>query len=116
MPFEPGVIQNPRGRPHKTQQQKDFECKCRDWSALYAFDKLKKWTENENPKVATWALSELLNRGFGKSAETSYIETNVTQQLSIGPEEIRTRINELISGEETKAIGFDGENAVEPTE
>ena len=94
MGFEKG---NPGGgRPRKTEQQKAFEAKCRDWSALYAFDRLKGWSDSENPKVATWALGELLNRGFGKPVETSVVEAYVTPEAGSTISELAAGIAELI--------------------
>lgn len=78
MPFEKGKSGNPGGRPPKSQAQVIFEEKCRNWAALFAFDKLKKCADSPDPKASHAATKEILDRAFGKSVETSVIDANVT--------------------------------------
>lgn len=114
MGYRPGETGNPGGRPAKTQQQRDFEAKCRDWSALYAFDKLKGWVDHENPKVATWALSELLNRGFGKSVETSVIDATVTPLAGKSAEDLAREAADLLGLGAGEGCGVPPAGQVDP--
>lgn len=111
--FEPGKSGNPRGRPAKTQQQRDFEAKCAGYSALYAFDKLKAWIDGEDKKVAQWAMSEMLNRGFGKPVETAYVEANLTTEIGASPDEIAGAIADLIGPAVGSGGGGSQENPVD---
>jgi len=55
---------NPAGRPKKTQAQIEFETKCQNWSAEHALRKRTELAENIKPKVAIWALNEILDRAL----------------------------------------------------
>src|SRR3990167_2198627 len=94
MGFETGRSGNPGGRPRKSEQQIRFEQRCRDWSDLYAFNKLKDHAEHKDAKVFMWAISELLSRGFGKPTES--VEAHVTGDIGAGVDEIRSGIAALV--------------------
>ena len=111
--FEPGKSGNPRGRPAKTQQQKDFEYKCANYSALYAYDKLKAWIDGDDKKVAQWAMSEMLNRGFGKPVETAYVEASVTSEVGASPESIAGAIADIIGSPARASGGGDSKDSVD---
>ena len=95
------------GRKNKTPQQILFEEKCRDWSALHAFKRLEAWVNSKDPKVSCWALGQMLDRGFGKPVETSFVDAYVTAERGIGVEEIREQFAAIAGSREAKAIGVD---------
>lgn len=108
MPFERGKSGNPGGRPRKSEQQVNFEEKCRNWAALYAFDKLKKLADSEDEKAIQWATKELLDRGFGKSVETSVVEAHVTSDTGSTVEALADELAQVIGGAEAEGGGHVG--------
>lgn len=112
--FERGKSGNPGGRPKKSEQQIRFEQRCRDWNDLNAFNYLAKHADAEDKDVFKWAISELLNRGFGKAVETQVIEADVTTHASPSIADLEREAAELLGGGEVKGGSVDGAGPLEP--
>lgn len=114
MAFEKGKSGNPGGRPPKSQQQIDFEYKCRNWASLFAFEKLKKCADSADPKASHAATKEILDRAFGKSVETSVIDAHVAPIAGSSVEELAGGIADII-GKPKDGIGeVAGKTEVDP--
>ena len=119
MGFEIGNRANPGGRPRKTDEQIKFERQCREHSALFAIDNLKRWEKGDNPVASLAATREMLDRGFGRAVDV--IEANVTSECSPRLEDVRSEIAALLaiggnpSGpSDSKAPVDSGERAADP--
>ncbi len=104
--FEVGHPGGP-GRPRKTEEQIKFERQCREWAALFALDKLKRAADGDNPTAALAATREILDRGFGKSVETSVIDAYVAPQTGSSVEDLAGELASLVPGAEAKGVGAD---------
>lgn len=113
MLYEKGRSGNPGGRPRKTQEQIDFERKCREWGTLFALDKLKKAADSGKAMEIIAAVKEILDRGFGKSEQIQYSEVNVTTENTPNSSELVSRGEDLLRGSPegnrpvVRAIGVD---------
>lgn len=96
MPFKPGQSGNPSGARVKSEEQRQFEAKCREWCRLFAFDKLKRAVDSRDPKRQDWAVEAMLNRAFGKPVETSVIDASITAETGSGAEELAREAAALI--------------------
>lgn len=96
MPFEKGNRANPGGRPRKTQEQLDFERKCREWAQLFALDNLKRAAKSTKAMESIAATKEILDRGFGKPEVVQYSEVNVTAESGSSAGEIEAGIADVI--------------------
>lgn len=96
MSFEKGKSGNPGGRPKKSQEQLDFERKCREYASLFSIERLKKWAQSENAMASMAALKEIHDRGFGKSEAVSYVEANVTAPSGFSAQELAERGAKLL--------------------
>lgn len=109
MAFEKGKSGNPGGRPAKSQQQIDFEYKCRNWGSLFGFDKLKKAADSEDEKLSLAATKELLDRGFGKSVETSIVDAYVAPQTGSTAKALEDELAALVPEPADKGAGNDSQ-------
>lgn len=114
MGFEKGNRANPGGRPKKTDEQIKFERQCREWASLFALDKLKRTADGENPTASLAATREILDRGFGKSVETSVIDAYVAPATGSSVEDLAGELGSLIPGEKAESGGPDKPDQVEP--
>lgn len=84
----------------KSKIQCEFERKCREfmekegWAGLLSLAK--------NPKTKAWALTEMMNRGFGKPKESVDV---TSREFESSPESLEAEIIDLISGEAVKGTG-----------
>lgn len=117
MPFQKGDAWNGNagGRLRKTEEQKAFERKCREWAKLFALDKLKKAADSEKAGESLAAVKEILDRGFGKSEQISYVdlETNASDNLSLGLADARRIVREALAGSFPASPNGDAENTVD---
>ena len=113
MAYAKGQSGNPGGRPRKSEEQITFERKCREWAALFALDKLKRAADSENPAQSVAAVKEILDRGFGKSVETSIIDASVTPQTGVSVEDLSREIAALVGGGQDQGGGADSPPAVD---
>ena len=77
----------------RSKIQCDFEKKCREFMEKEGWDGLVKLARN--PKTQTFALVEMMNRGFGKPKESLDV-TN--REAESNPESLEAEITELIAG------------------
>lgn len=106
MGFQKGHPGGP-GRPRKTEQQIRFEQRCRDWSDLNAFNYLAKHADSEEKDIFRWAISELLNRGFGKPVETQVIDAEITGPSGSSVEDLSREIADALGGAAVESGGVD---------
>ncbi len=74
--FKPGQSGNPGGRP---KMPEDMRQMLREAGPELA-RKLLAYTEHANPKIAMWAITEALNRAYGKPEAMSKVELTGTNQ------------------------------------
>ena len=68
--FISGVSGNPSGRPKVDPEVREIlKAACPD-----AARELVKYIHNKNPKIAIWAITEILNRVYGKPEVMSKVE------------------------------------------
>ena len=68
--FKPGQSGNPGGRPKMPEEMRQI---LRAAGAELA-RKLLAYTEHSNPKIAMWAITEALDRAYGKPEVMSKVE------------------------------------------
>ena len=72
-PFKPGQSGNPGGRPKMPEEMRQI---LREAGPELA-RKLLAYTEHSNPKIAMWAITEALDRGYGKPVQAQDISFDV---------------------------------------
>ncbi len=70
--FLKGVSGNPSGR---TKIPKEIIEEIRN-ACPHAVERLISYVDNKNPKIAMWAITELLDRGYGKPAQSVNMDMN----------------------------------------
>lgn len=79
-PFPKGVSGNPGGRP-KTDPEVKAILKA---AAPDAARRLVEMMYNENPKIAMWAITDILDRTQGKAIQEQTVNMDVTGFLDVG--------------------------------
>ena len=108
MPFKPGNNANPGGRPRKTKEQVELEKRCQEYVATDGWKALKEMANHRDVKVKQWAISTILDRGFGKPTEV--LDVTTRDESIYSPESIAESITELIAGEAAKGDGVSQPN------
>jgi hypothetical protein len=103
MPFKPGNNANPGGRPRKTKEQVELEKRCQEYMAKEGWVALLEMAKHRDAKVKQWALSTMLDRGFGKPTEV--LDVTTRDESAYSPDELANSITELIAGEKAKGDG-----------
>lgn len=103
MPFQPGRSGNASGRPRKTKEQIELEERCRAYMAKDGWAALLEMAKHRDVKVRQWALSTMLDRGFGRPAEV--LDVTTRDESVYGPDAIADSITELIAGEKAQGDG-----------
>lgn len=93
--FPKGVSGNPGGRPKVPQELKDMIRKA----CPEALKKLIEYMNHDNPKIAMWAITELLDRGYGKPAQEQTIQMDISGTL-----DVRTQVREILLERENAAM------------
>lgn len=113
MGFEKGNRANPGGRPRKSDEQRRFEQRCREWADTLGFDKLKRWADSEDAGKSIEALKEIFNRGFGKPVETQVIDAEITGPSGSSVEDLAKAASELIGDGAGQGGGVDSPPALD---
>jgi hypothetical protein len=69
MAFQPGQSGNPGGRPKDDDETREVKALARQHSKA-ALLRLVEWMASDNPKASVTACNALLDRGFGKPAQS----------------------------------------------
>lgn len=77
--FMKGCSGNPNGRPKIPNELREkIRLACPG-----AVDRLIGFMDDENPKIAMWAITELLDRGYGKAIQQQEINMDVAGLMDI---------------------------------
>lgn len=87
---------NASGRPKKSDEQKHFEQKCREWLHTYAFDKLRRAADSPNENRAQWALDKMFEYGFLKNLPVQYIDADITAHIGSAASDLAREVTDLI--------------------
>ena len=94
--WKPGQSGNPGGRPSKTEEQRDFEEKCRKFLWLEGWAILDRMARSETTKDVRWALGVMLDRGFGRPFNSLEASPEPNQSRGASVEELTAMIDDLL--------------------
>ena len=92
------------GRPIKTEQQRLFEGRCREFMNTKGWRKLMAMAENGDNSDAKFALEKMMQYGWGKPRET----------LDVTTRDETVRSSEAITAELESIIGLPKDKGAEP--
>lgn len=93
--FVAGKSGNPGGRPKMPEEMRQI---LREAGPALA-RKLLQYTEHPNPKIAMWAITEALDRGYGKPAQSQDISFDVNSTADVLAHIRRVAMEQLNDGQ-----------------
>ena len=94
-PFKPGQSGNPGGRPKMPEEMRQI---LREAGPELA-RKLLAYTEHSNPKIAMWAITEALDRAYGKPVQAQDISFDVDSTADVMAQIRRVAMEHINDGQ-----------------
>ena len=98
-PFKPGQSGNPGGRPKMPEEMRQI---LREAGPELA-RKLLTYTEHSNPKIAMWAITEALDRAYGKPVQAQDISFDVDSTADVMAQIRRVAMEQINDGQRDSA-------------